>query len=122
MPTRRHDDKKKPHAVDLELNCEGVFEEAAAINPLEHFADESAHMRLGAAPGGAAGAVATLAQFPALYKSTIRIALLAAISVLRLFRRGDAANAVAQAVTVLDLVTGSGLDLTSLVPAGGGTA
>jgi hypothetical protein len=51
----------------------------------------------------------SIAQFPALYKSTVRPILLAVVGFLRLFRRGDAANALAQAVAFIDLVVDAGL-------------
>lgn len=56
-----------------------------------------------------ATAAISLSGFKALYTKTIRPAMLLAISVLRLFRRGDSATALAQAIAFIDLWMGGEL-------------
>lgn len=61
------------------------------------------------AQGVKATAAISITKFKSLYTSTVRPAMLLAISLLRLFRRGDAANGVAQAISYLDLIVGGEL-------------
>jgi hypothetical protein len=49
-----------------------------------------------------------LEKFVPLYRATVRPVLLSVIALLKLFHRGDAANAVAQTISFLDFVTGGG--------------
>lgn len=56
-----------------------------------------------------ASAAISLSGFKAIYTKTVRPAMLLGISVLRLFRRGDAANGLSQAVAFIDLWMGGEL-------------
>lgn len=72
---------------------------------------EAAKAQLGdeRGPVSAAGAGTgfSLASFRTLWPK-VRPALLLSISLLKMFRRGDMANGVAQVITVLDLIVGTG--------------
>lgn len=48
-----------------------------------------------------------LQKFAPVYTATARPAMLVAVSLLKLFHRGDAANAVAETVNVLDMLIAS---------------
>lgn len=50
-----------------------------------------------------------IAKFPALYQSTVRPVMLSVVALLKLLRRGDAANAISTAVVYLDLAVGGQL-------------
>ncbi len=61
------------------------------------------------AKAAASPQMSALERFVPLYKSTVRPVLLSVIGLLKLFHRGDSANAVAQTIAFLDLVTGGDL-------------
>jgi hypothetical protein len=82
-------------------SVDDILKEADSADIKSAFADQPA------AKGASASAAVGPAQFCSTYGTT-RPILLSVISLLKLFHRGDAANAIAQVVAFLDLTCGTG--------------
>ncbi|HEY0320061.1 MAG TPA: hypothetical protein VGC66_03745 [Pyrinomonadaceae bacterium] len=86
-------------------SVDDILKEADAVDLKNAFADKTAPQAKGATATTAAAADPS--KFCSSYGTT-RPILLSVVSLLKLFHRGDAANAIASTVAFLDLTCGGG--------------